>query len=522
MLLRQSTPLAVLCALSFAGPITSHAAGPYMVSGQTPPPLAREFRGAWVATVFNLNWPSRPGLPVERQKAELVSLMDRAAELKLNAIIFQVRPGCDALYKSKLEPWSQWISGKMGVGPNPEYDPLELAVRLAHERGIELHAWFNPFRAMPNRSHSASATHISRTRPDFVRRYGQHLWLDPGDSQVRDYAIKVIIDVVRRYDIDGVHLDDYFYPYPAKTSNGGIVPFPDDVTWQKYRALGGKLGRSDWRRSNVDEVVERLQSEIRKTKSWVKFGISPFGIWRPGYPAAAHSDIDAYEHLGADSRRWLAQGWVDYLSPQLYWSIDSRQPFPALLDWWLKENPKQRHVWPGVASDRIGKSRPASEITRQIAMVRKKSPAGTAGHIQWDMRALLQDRRGISGLLKGDMFADRALVPACSWMSSGQPAAPKLAISEDDSGTRLKWIEGSDKNPAWLWAVQTRRDGKWDTRVHPAGTDTAFWRKGSPIPDVVAVTAVSRCGHAGPSAVVEKNKIVPAISAIATPTAVKP
>lgn len=499
----------ILGALADAG--SKATAAPYMASGQKPPPLAREFRGAWVATVYNLDWPSKPGLSSAHQQAELVSLMDRAADLKLNAIIFQVRPGCDAVYSSKLEPWSQWLSGKMGQGPN--YDPLELAVKLAHERGIELHAWFNPFRAMPNRSHAAAPTHISRTHPEIVRRYGQHLWLDPGEPLAREHAINVILDVVRRYDIDGVHLDDYFYPYPTKSAS-----FPDDPTFQKYRALGGKLGRSEWRRSNVDNMVERLHADIRKAKPWVKFGISPFGIWRPGHPACAHSDIDAYEDLGADSRRWLAQGWVDYLSPQLYWSIDSKQPFPALLDWWLKENPKQRHVWPGVASDRIGKSRPASEITRQIALVRKKSPAESAGHIQWDMRALLQDRRGIANLLKGDMFSDRALVPECYWMAEGQPAAPRLQVSEDASGTRLKWTPAKGKSAPWLWAVQSCRNGQWETRVHPTGTDTAFWKQGSPLPDVMAVTAIDRSGRASPATVLEKAKILPAISAVTPAT----
>lgn len=495
----------------------AHAAEPFMPSRENPPALAREFRGAWVATVYNLDWPSSAGLPTSRQQSELVRLMDRAADLKLNAIIFQVRPGCDALYKSDLEPWSQWLSGRMGRGPEPEYDPLEMAVRLAHERGIELHAWFNPFRAMPNRQHPACASHVSRARPEFTRRYGQYLWLDPGDPLVRDYSLRVILDVVRRYDIDGVHLDDYFYPYPVKAAKGGQLPFPDDATWEKYRALGGKLGRSEWRRASVDEFVQRLQADIRKAKPWVKFGISPFGIWRPGYPSSVHADIDSYEDLAADSRRWLAQGWVDYLSPQLYWSIDApKQSFSALLDWWLNQNPQNHHVWPGVACDRIGKSRPASEIIRQISLVRKKSPPTSIGHIQWDFKPLLEDRRGIAGLLKDQTFADRAVIPASPWLAGSQPGAPRLQSSEDASGIRLKWTLDKDRSSAWQWAVQSCRKGQWETRVHPSFTDTAFWKKGSALPDVVAVTAINRSGRAGPPAVVERIA-APVTSAMATP-----
>lgn len=496
-------PMAIL---GLVNSLDSAAAEPFEASSQSPPPLAREFRGAWVATVYNIDWPSKAGLPSSRQQAELVSLVDRAADLKLNAIVFQVRPGCDALYPSNLEPWSQWLSGRMGRPPEPAYDPLELAVRLAHERGMELHAWFNPFRAMPNREHPACPTHVSRARPDLTRRYSQYLWLDPGDPQVREHSLKVILDVVRRYDIDGVHLDDYFYPYPARSGNGGTLPFPDDATWQKYRALGGKLGRAEWRRSNVDELVQRLQAEIHKAKPWVKFGISPFGVWRPGYPSSVHADIDAYEDLGADSRRWLQQGWIDYLAPQLYWSIDApKQSFPALLDWWLKQNPRQRHLWPGVADDRIGKSRPASEIIKQIKLVRERSPASSsAGHLHWSIKHLLEDRRGIATLLKDQLFTDRAIVPESAWLPGATPGPPSLASSHDASGTRLTWNASGGARP-WLWAVQTLRDGRWETRVHSADKNVAFWKNGTALPERVAVTAIDRTGRAGKPSTVERG-----------------
>lgn len=497
---RMPAALAILCLGASA-----RAAEPFAPSRQSPPPLTREFRGAWVATVYNIDWPSKAGLPANRQQAELVSLMDRAAELKLNAIVFQVRPGCDALYRSELEPWSQWLSGRMGRAPEPAYDPLEFAVRLAHERGMELHAWFNPFRAMPNREHPACPTHISRARPDLVRRYSQYLWLDPGDPHVREYSLKVILDVVRRYDIDGVHLDDYFYPYPAKSGNGGSLPFPDESTWQKSRALGGKLGRAEWRRSNVDDFVQRLHADIRKAKPWVKFGISPFGVWRPGYPQSVHADIDAYEDLGSDSRRWLQEGWIDYLSPQLYWSIDApKQSFPALLDWWLKQNPQHHHIWPGLADDRIGKSRPASEITRQIKLVREKSPvSSSSGHVHWSIKHLIEDRRGIAGLLKDQVFTDRAIVPESPWLTGTAPGEPALESSQDASGTRLAWKPTGGR--PWLWAVQTLRDGRWETRVHPAEKNVAFWKNGSPLPESIAITAIDRTGRTSKPSAAERT-----------------
>lgn len=494
-------------ALALAPPSVTVAA-PYVASKQIAPPVAREFRGAWVATVYNLDWPSKAGLSSDRQKAELTTLLNRAADLRLNAIVFQVRPGCDALYQSAFEPWSQWLSGQMGRAPQPAFDPLELAVQMAHERGIELHAWFNPFRAMPNRQHKACASHVTRAKPHLVRRYGQHLWLDPGEPEVKSHTLKVILDVVRRYDIDGVHLDDYFYPYPV-----GGLEFPDEATWQKYRATGGKLGRHEWRRACVDDFVKSLQAEIRRTKPWVKFGISPFGIWRSGYPSSVRASIDACDDLAADSRKWLQSGWVDYLAPQLYWSIDAKeQSFPALLDWWLRQNPLHHHVWPGIAPDRIGKSRPASEIVRQVKMVRDKAPeSSTAGHVHWSMKSLIEDRRGIAEMLSKDLFADRALVPASPWMGGDAPSAPVLTAGEDASGTRVAWRQGAGGIAPRLWVVQVRRDARWETRIHPASKDAAFWKKGAPLPEIVAVTAVSASGRTSPPAVVERAAATAAI-----------
>jgi uncharacterized lipoprotein YddW (UPF0748 family) len=318
-------------------------------SAEVPPTPPREFRGAWVATVNNIDWPSRPGLSVSQQQQELLNLLDQAASLRLNSILFQVRPACDALYESKLEPWSEYLSGTMGQPPQPYYDPLAFIIREAHQRGLELHAWFNPFRA---RHHSGqgplSPRHIARTKPQWVRSYGKYLWLDPAEPGVADYSLRVILDVVKRYDIDGVHLDDYFYPYREKDSKGRPLDFPDSPAWKRYQAQGGKLSRADWRRNHVNTFVKRLYDAVKAEKPHVKLGISPFGIWRPGYPASVDG-LDSYEELFADSKKWWNQGWVDYLAPQLYWSIDAKQQsFPALLRWWTEQNTQRPTplAWP--------------------------------------------------------------------------------------------------------------------------------------------------------------------------------
>ena len=283
---------------------------------EKPGPLPREFRAAWIATAYNIDWPSKKGLPAAQQQAELRRMLDSIASLRMNAVIFQVRPMGDAFYESKLEPWSHFLTGRMGRSPG--YDPLAFCIKEAHARGLEVHAWFNPFRALCNNDIQASSTHITRRNPGITKRYGTQTWCDPGHPTSRSHALKVIADVTRRYDIDGVHLDDYFYPYPKK----GVRPFADGKTPAQRRAY-------------IDDFVKDLYSTVKKEKPWVRVGISPFGIWRPGVPSSIKAGLDSYEDLAGDSRKWLKNSWVDYLSPQLYWRIDPPdQSFPVLLKWW--------------------------------------------------------------------------------------------------------------------------------------------------------------------------------------------
>lgn len=477
-------------------------AADYRSSFVNPPKPAREFRAAWVATVANIDWPSSKGLSTAEQKEELMRIFDRAVQLKLNVIIFQVRPACDALYASPIEPWSEYLTGTMGQPPEPFYDPLVFAVEEAHKRGLELHAWFNPYRARVLGGKSpAAANHISNTRPQLVKHYGKYLWLDPGEKEVQDYSLSVVMDVVRRYDIDGVHFDDYFYPYKESDASGNDLEFPDAPSWQRFGA-SGKLSRADWRRENVNRFIQRVYTSIKAAKPWVKFGISPFGIWRPGYPAQI-SGYDSYAKLYADSRKWLAKGWLDYFAPQLYWAIDPpEQSFPALLKWWTQQNAKDRVLAPGLDCTKAGGKWKPSEIVNQIRLTR--ALPGVSGHIHWNMKSLMRNA-ALADALEREAYAQPALPPAWPWLGGTRPAKPKLAAvgGQNGSGLALSWsLDRAERT--WLWVLQTRRGGQWTTEILPAAKWSRVWR--SAPPDVVALTAVDRDGKAGPPAVIESRR----------------
>ncbi|HXG48578.1 MAG TPA: family 10 glycosylhydrolase [Methylomirabilota bacterium] len=468
----------------------------YRPSGIKPPPMLREFRGTWVASVGNIDWPSRRDLPVTEQKAELLAILDRAVQLKLNAVILQVRPACDALYASRFEPWSEYLTAQMGRPPVPAYDPLAFAVTEAHARGLELHAWFNPFRARhTSASGPISPLHISRTQPNLVRAYGSLLWLDPGEPAARDYVVRVILDVVRRYDIDAVHIDDYFYPYPEKTAAGMVIPFPDGASYRKYRATGGRLALDDWRRDNVNRFVRRLHESIRAAKPHVRFGISPFGIWRPNHPPGIRGQ-DAYAELFADARKWMLEGWLDYVAPQLYWAIDAReQSFPALLHWWAAQNPLKRHLWPGLSHRHA-----PLEIVNQVRLTRADPRA--SGHIHWSIRPLLTDRLNVAGVLARDLYNEPALVPASTWLDRSPPGIPSLSARPVAGRMQVEWRSRTNET-VWLWAVQTRTRETWRTQILPGSRGGIYW-PADQAPDVIAVTAVDRCGNAARPVVLER------------------
>ncbi|MBN1900231.1 family 10 glycosylhydrolase [Candidatus Sumerlaeota bacterium] len=438
------------------------------------PEITREFRGVWVATVSRIDWPPEAG--TEEQKQTLIDILDLAVEMNLNAIIFQVRPATDALYASELEPWSRWLTGEQGKAPDPLYDPLEFAVEEAHKRGLELHAWFNPYRAGTSASDQYADNHISKQHPELVRTQGRQLWLDPAEKGVQEHSLDVIMDVVNRYDIDAVHMDDYFYPYGA--SRG----FDDEKTWEAYTSAGGDLSKEDWRRKNVDDFIQNLSRRIKRAKSHVKLGISPFGIWRPGYPEGV-TGMDQYNTIYADPKKWLEEGWVDYLAPQLYWPIESKgQPFIPLLSWWREQNVKGRHIWPGLYTGKYSRD----QIRRQV-LESRKILGDTAGHIHFSQKTFRKDR---GTTFVQTIYERPALVPEANWMRSRTPDEPKATVKSIGSDKVKIIVQPDSLINARQWVVQYLKDGEWDYRILPASVESVE----IPTPDRAFVFSVNRLG----------------------------
>lgn len=429
------------------------------------PETPREMRAAWIATVDNIDWPSEPALPVAEQKAELCALLDRAKQLNLNAVIFQVRPTADALYESSLEPWSEFLTGKQGRAPEPYYDPLAFAIEEAHHRGLELHAWFNPFRAWHFAAKGNFAkNHIKHTNPDLVLEYGRYWWLDPGRPEAREHTLDVILDVVKRYDIDGVHLDDYFYPYAEKDARGQDIPFPDTTSYRQYIEQNNSINKGDWRRQNINRFVENLYNKLKEEKPHVRFGISPFGIWRPGHPPQIEG-YDAYANIYADARKWIREGWVDYLSPQLYWPVDQKpQSFSVLLKWWQQQNRFDRHMWPGLYTSRAGNSWKADEINHQIERTREQP--GATGNIHFSMKALMHNYGNIADKLLTGKYNRPALVPATTWISGEKPQQPEASLKKMGD-QMLVQLPANRKKLPWLWVLKTRYGQTWQTIIIP-------------------------------------------------------
>ena len=493
--------LALIAGCATPTPAVPAPAPEAIPAADQPPPAPREFRGAWVATVSNIDWPSKPGLSAAAQRIEALALLDRARAIGLNALILQVRPAGDALYPSALEPWTEYLSGAQGRAPGlpgeAAYDPLAFWVLEAHRRGLELHAWFNPYRARHSAAKSPLATpHLGVRRPELVKRYGDMLWMDPGEPDAAVHTLAVVADVVRRYDIDGVHIDDYFYPYPvpvpgsppsAPDAPQPELPFPDDESYARYllrEQAATPLARDDWRRANVDALVQAMHRTVHEIKPYLRFGISPFGIGKPELRPPAVTGFSQYDKLYADAERWLALGWLDYLVPQLYWRIASQgQPFAPLLDYWITQNSAQRHLWPGLFTSQVARNWPAQELLDQIDL--QRSRAGAGGHIHFSMVALMQDREGLTTRLQMGPYAQAALVPATPWLGAATAATPRLQAM----GSQLR-IEPVGAPPA-LWAVWRRSGGVWRFAVLPA-QERSIDIRGA---DAVSVSAVDRLGN---------------------------
>jgi uncharacterized lipoprotein YddW (UPF0748 family) len=459
--------------------------------GQSQPKPEREFRAVWIATVDNIDFPTKKNLTIEQQKAELLRDLELARSLKLNAVVFQVRPQCDALYKSAIEPWSEFLTGEMGKAQS--FDPLEFLVAEAHQRGILVHAWFNPYRALHPAAKTVSENHISKRRPEFVRKYGRYLWLDPTDRRAQRYSLSVVLDVVKRYDIDGVHFDDYFYPYAEKDAGGAEIDFPDDANWRSYKNGGGRLARDDWRRKNVNDFIESTGREIKRVKPQVLYGVSPFGIWQP-FPDKGITGFNAYAKLYADARKWLQDGTVDYLAPQLYWETARKgQSFPVLFDWWKSQNTRKRHIWVGIAPYRIG-SNPnftAGEIINQINLT--KLSEQTLGAIHFSFKSLRNDMGGIQKSLREKAYARDALIPRSPWIKAPKILAPKVNITRAGNIVRASWKEQGSGRAFWFVVYAKDKNG-WSYSVLPATNKSISLSADRGI-EKITVTSVDRLGN---------------------------
>lgn len=415
--------------------------GSEYLQSQTSP--KRELRAVWVATVVNIDWPSRAGLGIETQKKEIRDLLDFHHRNGMNAIVMQVRPAGDAFYYSPYEPWSEWLMGEQGRAPSPYYDPLTYYIEECHKRGMEFHAWFNPYRAARNYDSTKvlANNHLYHQHPEWFLQYGTNLYFDPGLPDVRDHVSRVILDVVNRYDIDAVHFDDYFYPYKIPE-----VAFPDTASYARYGSFFKDVG--DWRRDNVSLFIESLGPRIKRLKPWVKFGISPFSVWRNKSVDPLGSDTRAgqtcYDDLYADVKLWLAEGWIDYIAPQLYFSIGyGLVSYDIALDWW-RANANRRHIYVGHGAYKINNNadtlwNDANQIPSQINLNRKFEDVH--GSIYFSAKSFKENPLGINDSLQNNYYRKPALVPVMPWLEDRRkPNSPdQLEASSQQKGVVLSW-----------------------------------------------------------------------------------
>jgi uncharacterized lipoprotein YddW (UPF0748 family) len=450
--LRHTTTLLLLIA---AGAMLSPAFAqpPQPAANANPPvlpsqPAARspkyEFRAAWIASVENIDWPSKKGLPADSQKAEFIRLLDMHKRDGLNAVVVQIRPAADAFFPSPYEPWSEWLSGVQGMAPSPYYDPLEFMIEETHRRGMEFHAWCNPYRAVKSIGHSSIAPdHVTRQHPGWFVRFQNTLYFDPGNKEAQQYVTTVIRDIVRRYDIDALHFDDYFYPYDIVEGGPPGKDFPDKQTYALY---GNGLSIGDWRRSNTDSIILMISKAIKEEKPYCKFGISPFGIWRNIDKDPEGSDTRGgqpdYDNLYADIVLWLKEGWIDYVVPQIYFEFShSHAPYATLLDWWARHSyGRQCFIGLGIYKAGINPAwRDPTQIPRQIEAMRDYPQV--QGAVYFSSTSFLTNPFGWSDSLRNHYYNYPALIPPMAWIDSTKPHDPLFHTEYDPKeGTTTAWL----------------------------------------------------------------------------------
>jgi uncharacterized lipoprotein YddW (UPF0748 family) len=410
---------------------------------------SRQVRGMWISSVYGGDWPGDPQDSVSKKKATYRRLLDAAKAGGLNTVFMQIRPSGDAFYASPYEPWSQWLTGT--PGKDPGWDPLKFLVDEAHARDLEFQAWFNPYRVGGDndRKHLA-ATSPARVHPDWAVKYGKYLWYDPGLPQVRELATNAVLDVVRKYDIDGVHFDDYFYPYPEGK-------FPDSRTFKTY---GGGMSLANWRRHNVDTLVQSLSVKIKQVKPWVKFGISPFGIWRnrDGDPAGSNTHgLDSYAEIYGDTRKWVRQGWIDYVTPQLYWAIgDERADYRTLVAWWSKlvaGTGVQLTIGQAATVGGNGTPWPRRGEVKAHLDVNAAHPQ-VRGNVFFSALDVLKNSGKFVSQLRAGRYQRPALIPPSK--GGKVPAAPsQVRVARAGKATRVQW-QGSGATSYAVYRVAGR------------------------------------------------------------------
>ena len=366
-----------------------------------------EFRAVWVATVDNIDWPDSPTIYAHIQKAAFLKLLNMHQRNGMNAVIVQIRPAADAFYPSPFEPWSQWLTGVQGQAPFPYYDPLEFMITETHKRGMEFHAWMNPYRAVFSITNSSiSSTHITRQHPEWFITYGDKKYFDPGNKDVQRYVTNVVKDVVKRYQVDAVHFDDYFYPYRIAGKE-----FPDDA---KYRQYGNGMSKDTWRRSNTDSIIVMLGKAIKETNKKCRFGISPFGVWRNASVDSMGSNTRAgqtnYDDLYADILLWLRMGWIDYVTPQLYWEIDHKlADFNTLADWWAAHS-YGKDCYIGIGYYRANSNaawKDKTQLPKQIQKIR--SLPALKGMAFYSSKVFEKNPNGWNDTLRLNYFKDKLM-----------------------------------------------------------------------------------------------------------------
>lgn len=404
----------------------------------------REFRGAWFPTVTNTTWKD---MTTDQIKADIIRVLDALASVHVNAVLFQVRPQADALFISRLEPWSRFLTGEQGQAPDPLWDPAAFVIEECHKRGMEMHAWFNPYRVTSNSKEKLAPNHLYFKKPELFVKYGDQLYFDPGLPESREHIYRIIKDFVSRYDVDAIHFDDYFYPYRI-----GREEFPDEASFLKYHEQDG-FGRWDklnWRRNNVNILVKNLNDTIKSVKPWVKFGISPFGVWRNASEDKAGSDTRSlqtnYDDLFADVRLWCQKGWIDYCAPQVYQRIGhTRADYTAMVRWWSAHKYIPNLYLGQSVSQMLKVKLPQGGTENQLArkMELMKECGNIDGNIWWPGTDLVEDEE-LMDSLRMNYQAYPALMPAYPGLDS-VPPAPVRALRYH-KGT-LTWKAPSAATP---------------------------------------------------------------------------